>query len=177
VPEPDGLDAVPWSRLEHAFGSADDVPEMIRGLRSPSEREREKALEALRTTIWHQETVYSATPHAVPFLARVALDEAVDSKTRLWVVHLLAWISASEGRNAVGRRTQLEHVHAAREALAPFLPRFEGGSKSRRTRTSPWPPSLSWDSSRSGARKRLRRSGGSSRARAICGELCSTGWR
>jgi hypothetical protein len=125
VPEPDGLDAVPWSRLEHAFGSADDVPEMIRDLRSPSEREREEALEALRTTIWHQETVYSATPHAVPFLARVALDEAVDSTTRLWLVHLLAWISASKGRNAVGRRTQLEHVHAAREALAAFLPRFE----------------------------------------------------
>jgi hypothetical protein len=32
----DGLDQVEWGRLQHAFGTAEDVPHLIRALQSPS---------------------------------------------------------------------------------------------------------------------------------------------
>jgi hypothetical protein len=124
VVELQGLDDVPWADLDHAFGSAADVPAIIQGLASPSLSEREEALEELRTTIWHQGTVYSATAPAVPFLVEVALADEIDRETRRWLVYLLAWIAGSEGRNALGHRTQLEHVAASREALLPRVPDF-----------------------------------------------------
>jgi hypothetical protein len=124
VPELAGLDEVPWADLEHAFGSAEDVPAMVRALLSEAAPDREAALEELRTTIWHQGTVYSATPPAVPFLVQIALADGVNTETRLWLVHQLAWIAESDGRNANGERTQVTHVDAARRALLPSLPAF-----------------------------------------------------
>jgi hypothetical protein len=63
----DGLDAVPWSTLTHAYGSAADLPGILRAVAS-GERE---AVDALFGNIWHQGTVYEATAHAVPFLVEL----------------------------------------------------------------------------------------------------------
>jgi len=68
----DGLDRVDWRRLRHAFGTAEDVPALIRSLTSQSPDERQAALSELHGNIWHQGTVYEATPHAVPFLIELA---------------------------------------------------------------------------------------------------------
>jgi hypothetical protein len=64
----EGLDDINWQRLEHAYGQASDVPELIRNLTSPAPDIREQAQERLRSTIWHQGTVYEATAYAIPFL-------------------------------------------------------------------------------------------------------------
>ncbi|HEX7307464.1 hypothetical protein [Lentzea sp.] len=68
---PNGLDEVDWSRLTHAYGAADDVPDQLRDLLSPDAERRRKALWALNGNIYHQGTVYQATAHAVPFLLEV----------------------------------------------------------------------------------------------------------
>ena len=83
----EGLDAVPWSELEHAYGSAEDVPEQLRALAGPDPQERGRAQWALYGNLWHQGIVYSASPHAVPFLLRLL--EAASYADRAWVLGYL----------------------------------------------------------------------------------------
>jgi hypothetical protein len=68
----EGMDAVDWSGLRHAYGAAEDVPALIRALISPSADERRAALTELYGNLWHQGTIYEATSHAVPFLIELA---------------------------------------------------------------------------------------------------------
>jgi hypothetical protein len=68
----DGLNRVEWRRLRHAFGTAEDVPALLRSLTSQSPDERQAAMNELHGNIWHQGTIYEATPHAVPFLIELA---------------------------------------------------------------------------------------------------------
>ena len=103
----DGLDDIDWSSLEHAFGPADDVPELLRGLISPEKDVRDDALGELFGNVWHQGTVYSATPHVVPFLVEILEQDAAPD--REGVITLFALIAAGSG--------YLE-VHAASEQRA-----------------------------------------------------------
>ncbi|MDX3110330.1 hypothetical protein [Nonomuraea angiospora] len=84
----DDLDRVSWAKLKHAYGRATDVPGQIRALTSTDEDERREALSALHANIFHQGTRFPATPHAVPFLARLAADPATPD--RELILHLLA---------------------------------------------------------------------------------------
>jgi hypothetical protein len=70
-----GLDfgAAEWAGLTHAYGSAQDVPVLIRSLVSPDADVRSAALDELFGSIFHQGTVYAASAPAVPFLARALL--------------------------------------------------------------------------------------------------------
>lgn len=70
----DTLDTVPWATLEHAYGSADDVPDTLRGLISPEEKTRQEAYYTIYGNIFHQGTRYEATPYAVPFLFEMLRD-------------------------------------------------------------------------------------------------------
>ncbi|MEU3643193.1 hypothetical protein AB0E59_07410 [Lentzea sp. NPDC034063] len=78
----DGLDDVDWAKLKHAYGPADDVPGQLRDLVSPDESVRTAALDELFGNIFHQGTIYEATPHAVPFLLE-ALPECPEQETLL----------------------------------------------------------------------------------------------
>ncbi|WP_434742371.1 hypothetical protein [Micromonospora sp. SH-82] len=83
----DGLDDVEWDRLGHAYGSAADVPDQIRALRSFDPKVREKALEALFGNIFHQGSRYQASAYAVPFLLELLAAE--DTPEPDWVSSLL----------------------------------------------------------------------------------------
>jgi HEAT repeat protein len=83
----EGLEAVNWAALGHAYGSAEDVPEWLRALRSPDPEVRQWAREDWN--IVHQGTRYSATAPAVPFLVELAT--APDTHDRAWLVNLLAY--------------------------------------------------------------------------------------
>jgi hypothetical protein len=63
------LDEIDWEQLEHAYGSARDVPKQIRALASGDAGAIKMALYELEGNIYHQGTVYSASAPAVPFLA------------------------------------------------------------------------------------------------------------
>lgn len=82
----EGLDAIAWGELEHAYGSADDVPEILRQLAEGDD----EALWELFGNIWHQGTVYSATSPAVPFLVEI-LDAEPAPRAR--ILNLLAAIA------------------------------------------------------------------------------------
>jgi hypothetical protein len=73
---PEELDEVDWAGLEHAYGPADDVPEMIRALyaeAAPETEDGESVGEELVNNLNHQRSLYPATLEAVPFLAHPAL--------------------------------------------------------------------------------------------------------
>jgi hypothetical protein len=128
----DDLDAVDWSRLEHAYGSAEDVPGLLRDL-AGGDRE---ALSTLYGNIWHQGTIYEATGHAVPFLVHMLDLPSADPGD---VLGLLTSIAEGTSYHAVHQRllprserdsdevaeqieTEAGHVAAAVRAVAAGLP-------------------------------------------------------
>lgn len=81
------LDTIDWHTLGHAYGPADDVPGLIRGLTEPDPERRKKVLYELYGNIFHQGTRYGATPYAIPFLYE--LIETQDTPSRDQIVYLL----------------------------------------------------------------------------------------
>ncbi|MFB4285027.1 hypothetical protein ACBJ59_57860 [Nonomuraea sp. MTCD27] len=90
-----GLGDVRWRRMRHAYGSAAEVPELLRGLADPDPAVRETALDGMYGAVHHQGDVYPCTLAAIPFLLRIAA--APDLPGRAEVVELLASIASAEG--------------------------------------------------------------------------------
>ena len=84
----EGLDAVGWAGLTHAYGPATDVPLLLRELRAADPERREKAVWELYGTIFHQGSRYEATAPAVPFLLALAADPGTPD--RVEIVRMIA---------------------------------------------------------------------------------------
>jgi len=91
----DGLDAIDWSLLTHAYGEATDVPGLLRALLSLDPKVREATVYELFGNICHQGTVYLASAAAVPFLYELLSAPNVQDKPA--IVHLLASIAEGVG--------------------------------------------------------------------------------
>ncbi|MFD3613152.1 HEAT repeat domain-containing protein [Streptomyces atroolivaceus] len=86
-----GLDEVDWAGMEHAYGSAQDVPGHIRTLCGNDEAARQRASSHLGSSIFHQGTRYQASPFAVPFLAQIAVaGPAAAREDTMWLLTRLA---------------------------------------------------------------------------------------
>ncbi|MCH0538202.1 PBS lyase [Streptomyces sp. MUM 203J] len=85
-----GIDEVDWASLGHAYGPADDVPALLRGLASDDPAERERALDGMYGTVHHQGDVYDSTLACIPFL--LELVASPDVQDRGCIVELLAGI-------------------------------------------------------------------------------------
>jgi len=85
----EGLEDVPWAKLRHAQGPADDVPDLIRDLASAEDEPRARSQYDLYGTLWSHGTVCEAAPPAIPFL--VELLEHAEHVDRPW---LLIYLSA-----------------------------------------------------------------------------------
>ncbi|MGW6455657.1 hypothetical protein ACWF94_06955 [Streptomyces sp. NPDC055078] len=75
-----GIDEVDWAALEHAYGPAEDVPELLRGLASGDPAEREAALDGMYGAVHHQGDVYDSTLACIPFLLELVGDPAVQDR-------------------------------------------------------------------------------------------------
>ena len=64
----EGLDRIDWASMNHAYGSAEDVPELLRHLLSSDPEEREMGLGGMYGAVHHQGDIYDCTIAAVPFL-------------------------------------------------------------------------------------------------------------
>jgi HEAT repeat protein len=69
-----GLDDVAWHELTHAYGSAEDVPEMLRAAAAPDEETADAGVSDLYGSVLHQGSVYSSTPVVLPFVLDIAAD-------------------------------------------------------------------------------------------------------
>lgn len=132
----DRLAEIPWKRLMHAFGSAEDVPDLLRSLKTAAaeSKNEQSPLWHLYGNIWHQGTVYEATSYAVPFLIELAACPQVPS--RLGILGLLAAIATgtsfrevhgnltNEPDFAERKATELEWVDQAHAAVARGVTAF-----------------------------------------------------
>jgi hypothetical protein len=101
----EGLDDIQWDQLEHAYGTAEDVPDKIRALLSREEAERRWAQESLIMGALHQGSVYSSTAHLVQFL--IEMLHSPDTPDRAWLLEYLANVAGG----AYGRTEYLEQNH------------------------------------------------------------------
>ncbi|GGT45278.1 hypothetical protein GCM10010271_56440 [Streptomyces kurssanovii] len=108
----EGIDDIGWAGLEHAYGSAEDVPDMMRAACSPDPEGRERGFEDLASSLCHQGSVYAATVAAVPFLAELALHGPGGPLEPLWLLH-----GAADGHGP----EYLECRRAVSEALPQLL--------------------------------------------------------
>ncbi|WP_308313320.1 hypothetical protein [Streptomyces sp. FB2] len=93
----DGLHAIDWASMEHAYGSAEEVPGLLRSLRSPDAEERRTALDRFYSAVHHQGSVYPPTAASLPFLLELAADHATPDRAA--VVELVVSI----GRESLDR--------------------------------------------------------------------------
>ena len=110
-----GLDGPAWGALDHAYGPAVDIPEVIRAAASSSADAAEAAVDELFGSIFHQGTVYSASLAAVPFIAELAVAPKVHHRSLL--VYLLG--AMADPAEAYG--TEVAEVRAAVTAEVPRL--------------------------------------------------------
>jgi hypothetical protein len=115
------LNKVDWSQLQHACGSAQDVPRHLLELKSGDEDTRADAINELRNTIWHQGNIYEATSYAVPFLIELLEDKSVSGKEE--ILRLLELIRT--GRTA--------HVLAAPESNSKQSPGIDSETSAELT--------------------------------------------
>jgi hypothetical protein len=115
-----GLDAIQWNNFHHAYGAASDVPDQLRALLSKHREARGKALYELFGNIWHQGTVYSATPVAVPFLIEIVTETT--SADRADVLGLLGAIAESTDGPRTAHDEVARHADALRNLLRDSAP-------------------------------------------------------
>jgi hypothetical protein len=89
------IDKVPWSKLDHAYGPATDVPDLIHALLSPNSQVRSDAWLKLHGNIWHQGTIYEATAHTVPIFLELLRQPATPAKHEILVFLALLFAGKS----------------------------------------------------------------------------------
>ncbi|MFD7324505.1 hypothetical protein ACFV9D_25995 [Streptomyces sp. NPDC059875] len=96
-----GLDDIDWAALRHAYGSAEDVPVMLRDLYRPEKAAR--ASDDLLTHVHHQGgCVETAAAPALPYVLRAAADPAVAPAVRQELLELVGCLAHS-GNTAEAR--------------------------------------------------------------------------
>ena len=103
------IDLVPWGRIRHCYGPATDVPALLRALQSSDAKEREQAWWELYGNLWHQQTIYEATPYAVPFLIHLLSDKGTPERTKV-AFYLATLYFAETG--------EPNHLQSTRKAVA-----------------------------------------------------------
>jgi hypothetical protein len=112
-----GLNDVPWAQLQHAYGSAVDVPNQIRALVAEDADARNAAFEALFSNVWHQGTVYEATIHTLPFLIEILRTGSCPDRNS--VVLLVACIIAGHGYWEIHKSIVLMNPFTRRSLAKP----------------------------------------------------------
>ncbi|MFG2696905.1 HEAT repeat domain-containing protein [Kitasatospora sp. NPDC048407] len=89
----EGLDEIDWSKIGHAYGTAEEVPALLRGLASAEEETRGDARSRFYSAVHHQGDVYRCTAASLPFLFELAQDAAAPDRAA--VIELLVSIGGS----------------------------------------------------------------------------------
>jgi hypothetical protein len=120
----DGLDAIAWGRLSHAYGSAHDTPVLLRQAAYEDREAASSAISDLYGSIFHQGTVYPATVTAVPFLVELAASAPNCRDEFAWMLGMLA-----DDRHAYG--ASFARVRAAVAAQLERLVALLGDADAR----------------------------------------------
>ncbi|MFD5632863.1 HEAT repeat domain-containing protein [Streptomyces sp. NPDC127077] len=125
------VEAVDWAALKHAYGTADDVPAMLRNLRQPEMAAA--AADDLLTHVHHQGGgVYSSAPAALPHVVAAAADPAVAPDVRGELLHLVRSLAHS-GNTAQPRFVTSGWAGAWHLAVTDLLPLLDDPVAEHRT--------------------------------------------
>ncbi|MEV7231852.1 hypothetical protein AB0M79_33335 [Polymorphospora sp. NPDC051019] len=117
------METVDWAGLEHAYGSAEDVPANLRALVSRDEEERHGAFGELYASIVHQGTRYEASAYAVPPLLDLLADPATPDR---WLVgQLLVLIAIGSDEAWVPDGLPVGELRSAAAGGAEALRRYK----------------------------------------------------
>ncbi|MFF3317637.1 hypothetical protein ACFYV5_19305 [Streptomyces sp. NPDC003035] len=91
-----------WSALDHAYGTAEDAPQILLDLMDTDLRVRSQALSRLHHVLHHQNTLYTATAPAAVYVAGILGDaralEAVEKERHAFPgpmrAELLGWLDS-----------------------------------------------------------------------------------
>ncbi|ULR55728.1 HEAT repeat domain-containing protein [Streptomyces deccanensis] len=131
----EGLDDIDWASMEHAYGTAEEIPALLWALRSPHTDERRTALDRFYGEVHHQGDVYPCTAASLPFLFELTADSATPDRAA--VVELLVSI----GRESLERGfeddgTEIEYYPPSGYAEAVAFLRERGGKFAELVRDS-----------------------------------------
>lgn len=105
-----GVDDIAWEELEHAQGSAADIPGLIHALADPRHEGWDEVLATLfGDKLLHQGDCDTATAPALPFLTRIIVSGAMPARRRL---DLYLWLLIAADRLADGLRADAERAAA-----------------------------------------------------------------
>ncbi|MER6004531.1 hypothetical protein ABT120_38675 [Nonomuraea angiospora] len=93
--EPSNSGSPPWGDLEHAHGSADDVPGLLRELADGTGEWDEVLDELFGDDLLHQGDCYEATAPALPFLTELIVADTVPARQHR---DLYLWLMVAGGR-------------------------------------------------------------------------------
>jgi hypothetical protein len=114
------LDSPQWSKLEHAYGKASNIPELLRQLdKFPSSKGDSEPWFSLWSSLAHQGDIYTASfaavPHVVNYLSMNPLEADVS------YFQLPAWIEICRQKNSIPIPKELEADYFSSLAKIPSL--------------------------------------------------------
>jgi hypothetical protein len=118
-----GLDDVDWAAHSHAYGSAEDVPDLLLRLAANDEG-WDEAMYDYYSAVVHQGTCYDCTPLTIGFLVQLACAPQLVSAYRLQLLIDLAYVAALDPgpacEEAVGAHPSARS--ASRQEITDHLP-------------------------------------------------------
>jgi hypothetical protein len=101
------LDSPKWLELKHAYGSASDIPNLLRQLEAmPSSEGDKEPWFSLWSSLAHQGDIYSASFAAVPHVVRVL--KQAPTKADFSYFQFPAWVEICRQKNAIEIPIELE---------------------------------------------------------------------
>jgi hypothetical protein len=95
------VDAVEWRDLQHAYGSASDIPDLLRQLAQdtrPKADYQEDPWYSLWSSLCHQGDIYTASYAAVPHVVEIALGAAFPMDFGFFLLPTCVEIARARGR-------------------------------------------------------------------------------
>lgn len=114
------LDSPKWAELEHAYGPAADIPDLLRQLEElpPSAGDIEPWF-SIWSSLAHQGDVYSASFAAVPHVVRILQEDP--TRTDLSYFQFPAWVEVCRQKNSVEIPPDLKEPYFTALAQLPAL--------------------------------------------------------
>ncbi len=114
------LDSPKWAELQHAYGVASDIPDLLRQLEDlPSSANNQEPWFSIWSALAHQGDVYSASFAAVPHIVRVLSHAPIKADNSYF--HFPAWIEICRLKNSIPIPAELEEAYFAALAQLPSL--------------------------------------------------------
>lgn len=113
------LESSNWTQLAHAYGTAQNIPELISQLYKKSNTPNKKTWDELWSTLVHQGDVYSASFAAVPHFVAIMQNNPLSFNYNFMAI--VAAIETARRENNVDLPKELEVHYLKAISLLPFI--------------------------------------------------------